>query len=70
MRGLKYFMLSHQSLMLYRDFMKTIAKIPDQETQSEIKSQVKNDFIKYRQIEDLSQMEYLIVTGRKQLKQL
>lgn len=70
MRGLKYFMLSHQSLMLYRDFMKIIAKIPDQETQSEIKSQVKNDFIKYRQIEDLSQMEYLIVTGRKQLKQL
>ena len=56
--------------MLYRDFMKIIAKIPDQETQSEIKSQVKNDFIKYRQIEDLSQMEYLIVTGRKQLKQL
>lgn len=33
MKGIKYFMLSHQSLILYRDFMKTITKIPDQSLQ-------------------------------------
>jgi hypothetical protein len=33
MKGIKYFMLSHQSLLLYRDFMKTITKIPDQSLQ-------------------------------------
>lgn len=70
MKGIKYFMLSHQSLMLYRDLMKLISKIPDHNTQNEIKVQVKNDYMRYRDIEDLEKMEYLIVTGRKQLKML
>lgn len=56
MKGIKYFMLSHQSLMLYRDLMKLISKIPDQNTQNEIKVQVKNDYTKYRNIEDVEKM--------------
>lgn len=50
--------------------MKLISKIPDHNTQNEIKVQVKNDYMRYRDIEDLEKMEYLIVTGRKQLKML
>lgn len=34
MKGIKYFMLSHQSLALYRDFIKLITKIPDSTTRS------------------------------------
>lgn len=50
--------------------MKLINKIPDEPTRMEIKNQVKGDFLRYRNVEDVSKMEYLIVTGRKQLKNL
>lgn len=70
MKGIKYFMLSHQAWLLYRQFAKTIATIPDQSTRGEIRNQVRGDFEKYRHVEEPQKMEYLIVTGRAQLKQL
>lgn len=39
--NLKYFLLSQQSLILYRSFMKTIQKIPDPQTKEEIANQVR-----------------------------
>ena len=60
MKGIKYFMLSHQSLMLYRDLMKLISKIPDHNTQNEIKVQVKNDYMRYRDIEDLEKAKGML----------
>ena len=70
MKNLKYFILSQQSLTLYREFLKTIRRIPDASTKSEILTQLKGEYHKYRNVNDLNQMEYLIVTGRKQLQQL
>ena len=70
MKNLKYFILSQQSLTLYREFLKTIRRIPDASTKSEILTQLKGEYQKYRNVNDLNQMEYLIVTGRKQLQQL
>ena len=40
--GLKYFMLSKQALDLYRQFCKTIVKIPDGTTREEVRTQVRS----------------------------
>lgn len=34
MKGIKYFMLSHQSLTLFRDLMKNVYKITDHTTRN------------------------------------
>lgn len=68
--GLKYFMLAQQSLALYRQFNKAIVKIPDERTREEIRTQVRDEFEKHRRVEDEKKMEYLIVTGKKQLSTL
>ena len=70
MKNIKFFILSGQSLSLYRQFMKIIYRIDDQSLREDVKRQVKSDYEKYRNVEDLHQLEYLIVTGRKQLKML
>lgn len=68
--NLKYFILSQQSLTLYREFMKLIQKIPDNQTKRDLHTQVRDEFNRYRNIDDTNKMEYLIVTGRKQLGML
>jgi hypothetical protein len=68
--NLKYFLLSQQSLTLYRQFIKVISKIPDHQTKDELHNQVRSEFERYRNIEETNKMEYLIVTGRKQLGKL
>ena len=68
--GLKYFLLTQQSLALYRQFAKVIAKIPDTRTREEISTQVRDEFDRHRKIEDEKKMEYLIVMGKKQLNTL
>ena len=50
--------------------MKSISKIQDRQLQAEIHGQVKNEYEKYRNVEDVEVLEYLLVTGRKQLKML
>ena len=40
--GLKYFMLSGQAKSLYRQFWKTIVKIPDGMTREEVGNQVRS----------------------------
>ena len=52
MKGIKYFMLSHQSWLLYRQFCKTLAAIPDHSLRQEISQQVRSGFERYRQIEE------------------
>lgn len=68
--NLKYFILSQQSLTLYRQFYKIISKIGDSQTRGELYGQVRGEFERYRNIEDTNKIEYLIVTGRKQLGML
>jgi hypothetical protein len=70
MKDLKYFMLSTQSVSLYRAFMKAASKISDEATREDVRTRVKTEYQKYRNVEDVAQMEYLIVTGRAQLKML
>lgn len=67
--GLKYFMLSQQALSLYRQFWKAIGRAPEG-SREELRQQVRMEFERYRGVEDAHKMEYLIVTGRKQLAQL
>lgn len=67
---LKYFILSQQSLALYRNFMKIISKIPDKQTKDQLYNQIRGEFVKYKDIDDVNKIEYLIVTGRKQLGML
>ena len=50
--------------------MKSIRRIQDKQLQTEIHTQVKNEYEKYRNVEDVERLEYLLVTGRKQLKML
>ncbi len=40
-KSLKFFILSSQSIQLYRELIKTVRKIPDQSTQTEIMAQIK-----------------------------
>jgi hypothetical protein len=68
--GLKYFLLSQKALTLYRQFIKSIAKAPDAQTKSELHQQVRGEFERYRGVTDTHKMEYLIVTGKKQLEMI
>jgi hypothetical protein len=70
MKDLRYFMLSAQSLTLYRGFMKAVSRIADEPTREDVRARVKNEYQRYRSVEDPSKMEYLITTGRSQLKML
>jgi hypothetical protein len=40
--NLKYFLLSQQSLELYRQFMKILSRIPDDVTKKELHSQIRS----------------------------
>lgn len=67
---LKYFLLSQKALALYRQFIRAITKVPDRQTKSELHQQVRGEFERYRGITDTHKMEYLIVTGKKQLEMI
>ena len=66
MKNLKDFMNEYKIRLLFRQFMKVSYKIKEIEARNDYIEEIKNEFHKNNKIENL---EYLLATGKKQLKQ-
>lgn len=67
---LAYFIVRSQSLIFYRQILKTIQKVPDSQTASELKQQIRQEFEQSRNVTDPSSCKVLLLQGRKRFKDL
>lgn len=67
---IKHFIIRTQVMQLYRTCFKTAQTIRDATTRKDVEQQVRSEFERYRGESDLKKIEYLVVTGRKQLSML
>lgn len=67
--SLKAFILRKEVIGLYRNFLKTVRKAPEH-TQGDLKQQIRADFVRHRDMEDLYSVKYYLSDGRFQLKLL
>lgn len=67
--SLKAFILRNEVIGLYRNFLKAVRKAPEH-TRGDLKQQIRADFDRHRNAEDLYSVKYHLSDGRVQLKQL
>lgn len=65
--SLRYFLLKTKALLLYRDYLKAISRIPSLELKEESLEELRREFEKYKDIGDESQWEFLLAEGRSRL---
>lgn len=57
--------MQSKARLLYRDYCKLISNVNDPFSNEEYKKELRAEFLKYENIEDEDQIDYLIADGRK-----
>ncbi|KPI95875.1 LYR motif-containing protein 2 [Papilio xuthus] len=68
--NLKQFLLRQEVLKLYRDIFRTLRKISDESTRSELKDWARSDFRNNKHHRDETAIKSMLYYGRKSLKDL
>ncbi|KPJ16111.1 LYR motif-containing protein 2 [Papilio machaon] len=68
--NLKQFLLRQEVLKLYRDIFRTLRKISDENTRSELKEWARSDFRNNKHHTDETAIKSMLYYGRKSLKDL
>ncbi|KAF4591981.1 LYR motif-containing protein 2 [Ophiocordyceps camponoti-floridani] len=63
---LQHFLQRARVLALYRAIMRATGRIADARTRAETRSHVRHEFERYRHVDDLSHIRYLLSTGKTQ----
>ncbi|CAD6447823.1 a1de1d1a-e25f-40ed-9d2b-0d07fe3d7323 [Sclerotinia trifoliorum] len=64
--SLDHFLQRSKALSLYRRILRDCRRIPDVKSRDEMRRFVRDDFERHRNVTDLSQIKYLIGTGKTQ----
>ncbi|PFH62112.1 hypothetical protein XA68_15073 [Ophiocordyceps unilateralis] len=64
--SLQHFLQRARVLALYRTMMRATGRIGDARTKAETRKHVRDEFERYRHVEDLSHIRYLVSTGKTQ----
>lgn len=62
--GLDHFLQRQRVLSLYRTILRTVYKIPPSATRDEMYTYARTEFERHRSVSDLTQIRYLISTGK------
>ena len=68
--SLDHFLQRQRALGLWRDIVRTTMKLKDDRIRTELKSFAKEEFARNKHIEDLTQIRYLLSTGKEQMKMM
>ncbi|CAF0779061.1 unnamed protein product [Adineta ricciae] len=68
--SLKHFIVRSQALALYRDVMRTVMKIEDQDYRKEIREWARSEFHRNRSLRDLGEIRTQVALGRRSLNEL
>ena len=66
--SLDHFLQRQRVLELWRDVVRSTKKIPDQRTRNEMRSFARQEFERNRAVSDLTQIRYLVSTGKEQMQ--
>ncbi|CAF0910989.1 unnamed protein product [Adineta steineri] len=68
--SLKHFIIRSQAIALYRDIMRTLLKIQDQDYRKEMRDWARIEFNRHRTLKDLGEIRTQIALGRRNLNEL
>ncbi|UJR26160.1 hypothetical protein I4U23_007504 [Adineta vaga] len=68
--SLKHFIVRSQVLALYRDIMRTMMKIDDQDYRKEMREWTRSEFNRNRTLRDLGEIRTQVALGRRNLNEL
>lgn len=68
--SLKHFIIRSQVLSLYRDTLRTITKIQDQDYRIEMRQWLRHEFAQRRHLKDLGDIRTQVALGRRSLNEL
>jgi len=64
--SLDHFLQRTRVLALWREILRTTRRIPDPATRAEMRQLAREEFERYRGVGDITQIRYLLSTGRTQ----
>lgn len=67
LKSLKFFLLKSKATRLYRDYVKEIFRVKNLDLRNEYIEELRRDFIKYRDLENEDQIDFLLAEGRQKL---
>ncbi len=68
--SLDHFLQRQRTLALWRDIVRATNKIAATDTRREMRDFARQDFERNRNVEDLTQIRYLVSTGKEQLDRM
>ncbi|CAF0881100.1 unnamed protein product [Rotaria sordida] len=68
--SLKHFLVRSQAITLYRDIMRTLMKIDDQDYRKEMRDWTRYEYNRYKNLTDLGEIRTQIALGRRHLNEL
>ena len=68
--SLEHFLQRQRVLSLWRDVVRATNKVPEVQTRGELRSFAREEFERYRHVDDLAHIRYLLSTGKEQLKSM